>query len=364
MGLSVAISGGIILTVFVLLLLSLPGLADKMFSIGDITSQVSKQEQKISKTDISLETLFATNGSPYVNFTLNNDDQEKLWNFEKFNLIVEYESASGDKLEGLSFSGECLGVRPTVGNWCIETISGDFIDEGILNEGESSQVWTRVSQNLVSGNARVTLSTDNGEVAMLPAPKRSWSDAVPIPPAICEFETYGRTFVDTDTGISYICDPTRDKWLSLETIVLYGESNVGACNVNNDMSTDVDCMVNWGDALGGETTPPTIGLYIPYNYTVTGYGFSSDDDDCPGANTMDVEIWSSGAISAPLFDEPMALRSTLATIDGQPTSANNLDANLRGDEYIIWGLDANCGGVAAVDDFNIILYLKWRHDNP
>jgi len=70
MGLSVAISGGIILTVFVLLLLSLPGLADKMFSIGDITSQVSKQEQKISKTDISLETLFATNGSPYVNFTL------------------------------------------------------------------------------------------------------------------------------------------------------------------------------------------------------------------------------------------------------------------------------------------------------
>src|SRR3990170_368219 len=123
MGLSVAISGGIILTVFMLILLSLPGFVDKMFSIGDITSQVSQQEQKISKTDISLETLFATSGSPYVNFTLNNDDQEKLWNFEKFNVIVEYESASGDELEELSFSGNCLGALPTVGNWCIESFS-------------------------------------------------------------------------------------------------------------------------------------------------------------------------------------------------------------------------------------------------
>src|SRR3972149_5043505 len=223
MGLSVAISGGIILTVFMLILLSLPGFVDKMFSIGDITSQVSQHEQAISKTDISLETLFATSGSPYVNFTLNNDDQEKLWNFEKFNVIVEYESASNDELEELSFSGNCLGALPTVGNWCIESISGDFIDEGILNEGESAEIWTRVSQNLVSGNARVTISTDNGETAMLPELKRSWFDASSVPPATCEFENYGRTFVDTDTGLTYVCDPTRDKWLSLETLSLFGD---------------------------------------------------------------------------------------------------------------------------------------------
>ena len=55
------------------------------------------------------------------------------------------------------------------------------MDEGIINDGESGDIWTQVSQNLVSANALVTVSTDNGVVAMLPAPKRSWIDAAPIP---------------------------------------------------------------------------------------------------------------------------------------------------------------------------------------
>src|SRR3989337_3571618 len=98
MGLSVAISGGIILTVFVLLLLSLPGLADKMFSIGDITTQVTQHEQEISNTEISIDNLSVLVGSSRVNFTLNNDGSEKLWNFEDFNLFIEYDGAISGKL--------------------------------------------------------------------------------------------------------------------------------------------------------------------------------------------------------------------------------------------------------------------------
>ena len=63
MGLSVAISGGIILTVFIIILYSLPGLADKMFSIGDITTQVTQHEQKISNTEISMNYLSQSVGS-------------------------------------------------------------------------------------------------------------------------------------------------------------------------------------------------------------------------------------------------------------------------------------------------------------
>ena len=219
MGLSVAISGGIVLTVIMLILLSMPGLVDKMFSIGDVTSQVANFKKTILDTDISLETLFAfppSGPSALVNFTLNNDDTEKLWNFDDFNVLIEYESASGDELEELSFGGNCQGVVPIAGEWCIEGIAGDFLDAGILNEGESAEVWTQVSLPLFTGNARVTVSTDNGEVAMLPAPKRSWFDAGPVPTATCEFPTYGRTFVDTDSGISYVCDPTRDKCCQLK----------------------------------------------------------------------------------------------------------------------------------------------------
>jgi len=163
MGLSVAISGGIILTVFVLLLLSLPGLADKMFSIGDITSQVTQHEQKISNTEISMNYLSQLVGKSKVNFTLGNDGSEKLWNFEDYDLFIEYDGAiSGKTTQQLSYSGECLGTVPPAGNWCIESISNDVADPKILNSGEQASIWTNLSENLASKTAIITLVTDNG----------------------------------------------------------------------------------------------------------------------------------------------------------------------------------------------------------
>jgi len=356
MGLSVAISGGIILTVFVLILLSLPGFVDKMFSLGDISSQVSAFDLKIANTDISLESLFAANGSPYVNFTLNNDDREKLWNFDKFNVIVRYDSVSGILVEELSYAGNCSGVPP-VGSWCIETIAGDFLDVGILNDGESAKILTQVSQNLVSGNAFVTVSTDNGVVAKLPAPKRSWFDVGPIPPVKCEFETYGRTFVDSDTGISFLCDPARDKWLSTEMISLFGEQ-AGACANNQNLITDQDCGVEWGNGMGQDGVPPNIGLYVPNNMTITGFGFSNDEPDCGG--TYDAEIWGS---NSNLTDEPYPLQVKLATgLSGEASNSNILNVDIPGNQYIIWGIENNCG--SSITQWNMIIYFKWRHDQP
>src|SRR3989304_8650529 len=143
MGLSVAISGGIILTVFVLILLSLPGFMDKMFSIGDITSQVSQHEQVISNTKLSMDHLSVLVGKSKVNFTLNNDGSEKLWNFEDFNLFIEYDGiTSGKLIEDLTFNGECLGAVPQAGNWCIQSISNDIVDPKILNSGEIANIRT------------------------------------------------------------------------------------------------------------------------------------------------------------------------------------------------------------------------------
>ena len=166
MGLSVAISGGIILTVFVLILFSLPGLADKMFSIGDITSQVTQHEQEISNTEISMDHLSVLVGSSKVNFTLNNDGSEKLWNFEDFNLFIEYDGAiSGKLIEDLSFSGECLGIAPLAGNWCIQSITNDVKDPGIINAGEEATIWTQVNENLATTQGVISVTTDNGVVS-------------------------------------------------------------------------------------------------------------------------------------------------------------------------------------------------------
>jgi len=168
MGLSVAISGGIILTVFMLILLSLPGFVDKMFSIGDITSQVSQHEQVISNTKLSMDHLSVLVDKSKVNFTLNNDGSEKLWNFEDFNLFIEYDGiTSGKLIEDLTFSGECLGTVPLSGNWCIQSITNDVKDPGMINTGEKAAIWTRVSENLVTNQGIISMTTDNGVVSTI-----------------------------------------------------------------------------------------------------------------------------------------------------------------------------------------------------
>ncbi len=80
MGLSIAISGAIVLSVLMIVLMTITGFAGNLFSIGDVTSQMSQVEKSISQTDISLDALEAQLNSAKDNFTLNNDDTEKLWN--------------------------------------------------------------------------------------------------------------------------------------------------------------------------------------------------------------------------------------------------------------------------------------------
>jgi hypothetical protein len=180
MGLSVAISGGIILTIFVLMLFSLPGLAEKMFSIGDIASQVTKHEQKISNTEINMNYLSQSVGSSKVNFTLSNDGSEKLWNFEDFDLFIEYDGAiSGKIAQRLSYSGECLGTVPQAGNWCIQSISSDVADPQILNSGEQANIRTNLNENLASETVIVTVVTDNGVTFKTGNP--SCGNGIPLP---------------------------------------------------------------------------------------------------------------------------------------------------------------------------------------
>ncbi len=162
MGLSVAISGAIILSVMMLIVLSMPDVFEKVFSIGEVSSEISSIEESLLRTDLSMDSLAAVSGSPRINFTLNNDGQEKLWNFEKFDLIITYDGISGRSTEPLSYSGQCMGASPSVLNWCLQGISGDILDPGILNNGEGASIRTQISDDLSSGIVIVLVVSDNG----------------------------------------------------------------------------------------------------------------------------------------------------------------------------------------------------------
>lgn len=165
MGLSVAISGGIMIVAFAMVMMMLPSIVENIYSIQQVSTSISEHNDMISKTDISTRRLETEIASPYVNFTLVNQGSNALWKFDSFNLYVEYDGAGPIKrTEELTFDGKCLGGLPSVRKWCIETITNDYKDPDILNLGEGARIRTHLSQNLATTNAVITVVTDNGVV--------------------------------------------------------------------------------------------------------------------------------------------------------------------------------------------------------
>jgi archaellum component FlaF (FlaF/FlaG flagellin family) len=163
MGLSVAIAGGIVMVTIMMVFLSIPNVVNTIFSIGEVTSKSSQVNDLVSKTKISVQEMYTQTGSPRVNFTLNNEGSTTLWDFDNFNVLIEYTGAiSGKKTEQLSYNGECLGAVPPAGQWCIQSILNDVADPKLLNSDERASIWTNLNENLVSAIAIVTVATDNG----------------------------------------------------------------------------------------------------------------------------------------------------------------------------------------------------------
>ncbi len=166
MGLSIAVSGAIVMAALMYVLISMPGLVDSIYSVNEVSSEVSTLEGSIIQTDITLDFLAADSTSDYINFTVNNVGKEKLWNFDDFDLIITFDDPTIRLTEKLSYEGNCVGDVPSAaGNWCIQVIFNDILDPGILNSGESMDVRTQVSTPLDPGIAIVLVVTDNGVVA-------------------------------------------------------------------------------------------------------------------------------------------------------------------------------------------------------
>lgn len=164
MGLSVAIAGGIVMFSLVYILLMLPGIVDQTGSITKASSEISDVENSILKTNISMSALSASSASNTIDLTVTSSGSEKLWNYEKFSLVVTYPiGVNTNKTESFTYqSGAC--VTPSAGKWCIVSIASDAIDPNILNTNEALNVLATPGQSLVASSQLVyaTISTDRG----------------------------------------------------------------------------------------------------------------------------------------------------------------------------------------------------------
>jgi hypothetical protein len=65
---------------------------DSIFSVEDVSSEISVLEDSISQTEMRIDSIEAAIGNNKVNFTLTNDGNEKLWNYDDFDLLITYDA--------------------------------------------------------------------------------------------------------------------------------------------------------------------------------------------------------------------------------------------------------------------------------
>ena len=147
------------------------GITENFFSLGEVSTEVLDYKDSISKSEISLHHVSTLVGSPDIDLTLRNDGQVKTWRFPMYDVLVIYDGAiSGRLTEKLSYDGDCLGGTPPAGSWCIESISRDVLDPGLLNPTEEADIRLRVNENLADVNALIVISTAKGITSKVVAP--------------------------------------------------------------------------------------------------------------------------------------------------------------------------------------------------
>jgi hypothetical protein len=163
MGLSIAISGGIIMIGMTYLLFSLFGITNNIVKVSDSSFEKIDLENEIKKTSLSIISITTSGTSSSFSFNVQNDDLQKLWEFDKFDVIVTYDFGSTTYTEYLTYQSSCPAIIDT---WCINTFNNDVVDPKILNQYENMQIDAQVINSLkTGGNIIITISTQNGVVA-------------------------------------------------------------------------------------------------------------------------------------------------------------------------------------------------------
>lgn len=166
MGLSIAIAGAIVMFSLVYAMMSFPAIIDDTTKISKASTDIATLENSRAQTNLSISSIDSALLDT-VDFTVSDSGNAKLWNFKHFDVIVTYDGGIVTKTiytDNLSYKSTCTGAA---GTWCINQITGDSIDPGILNTGESAKIQATLDNNLFATNKTVSIiiTTDNGITA-------------------------------------------------------------------------------------------------------------------------------------------------------------------------------------------------------
>ena len=168
MGLSTAITRGIVTFSIVYAMMSFPIIVDSTTKLSTSSTQMSSILNNIMHTSINISNLDAPSNATLVTFSANNTGTTMLWNYNQFDVIITYQSIiSGNPTtltEVLQYASSCASL--SFDHWCINSITKDFAHPGMLDPKEFMNIKAQLTQSLhLGGVVTVNFGTDNGVIA-------------------------------------------------------------------------------------------------------------------------------------------------------------------------------------------------------
>ncbi|MDE2590398.1 MAG: hypothetical protein KGL95_12135 [Patescibacteria group bacterium] len=164
MGLSIAISGGIVTFSIVYAMMSFTTVVDDSTKISTSQSEMSNILFSRLQTNIVISNLQDSGGTSPASFRITNTGNTLLWNYNNFDVIITYqENATNYPIltETLKYTNSCSSL--TAGQWCIPQIQNDYIHPGMLDPGKIATINVHPSNPTASGGTfTAEFGTDNG----------------------------------------------------------------------------------------------------------------------------------------------------------------------------------------------------------
>lgn len=172
MGISNAVSGGIIMITMVYVMLTIPGMLDRNTAMSNAIAQRARSDDSELKTEISITSLSLAPGGSTINVELANGGSTKLWEYSKFTVIATYDANfTGSRVkttEEMEYGG--IAATPAAGQWVIYSFDpsiDSYVDPQVVNPGEQFTIKIHPHNPVYASSPAVyvAISTQNGVTA-------------------------------------------------------------------------------------------------------------------------------------------------------------------------------------------------------
>ena len=164
MGLSMAISGGIVTFSIIYVMMSFPAILDGTAKLSTSSEQMSNTLNIIMHTNISISGLASTHDTDLATFAVTNTGNIILWNYKEFDTIITYQANTvgfPTLTEVLHYNNNCGALVSD--QWCIQSITNDLIHPGILDPKEIANIHAKLQNPTnLGGTLTLNFGTDNG----------------------------------------------------------------------------------------------------------------------------------------------------------------------------------------------------------